>query len=60
MEVLRFLLKQHEMTASELGEILGQRQLGPKILSGRRQLSKSHIQKLCRHFKVGPGAFLEV
>ena len=60
IENLRFLLKQHGMTASQLGEILGQRQLGPKVLSGKRQLSKAHIQALCRHFKVGPGAFLKV
>lgn len=57
---LRFLLRQHGMTASDLGKILGQRQLGSKVLSGKRQLSKAHIQALCRHFKVGPGAFLKV
>lgn len=55
---LRFLLRQHDMTGSDLGKILGQRQLGSKVLSGQRQLSKAHIQALCRHFKVGPGAFL--
>ena len=57
---LRFLLSQHGMNASDLGDILGQRQLGSKVLSGTRQLSKAHIQALCRHFKVGPGAFLKV
>jgi len=57
---LRFLLRQHGMTASDLGEILGQRQLGSKILNGTRQLSKVHIQALCRHFQVAPGAFLKV
>lgn len=60
LDTLRFLMKQHGMTASQLGEILGQRQLGPKVLSGQRQLSKNHIQSLCRHFKVGPGAFFRV
>jgi antitoxin component HigA of HigAB toxin-antitoxin module len=29
---LRFLLRQHGMTASDLGQILGQRQLGSKVL----------------------------
>jgi len=57
---LRFLLKQHAMTASQLGEILGQRQLGSKVLNGQRQLSKTHIQALCRYFKVGPAVFFEV
>jgi HTH-type transcriptional regulator/antitoxin HigA len=57
---LRFLLKQHRMTASQLGEILGQRQLGAKVLSGSRELSKSHVVTLCRYFKLGPGAFFRV
>jgi HTH-type transcriptional regulator/antitoxin HigA len=55
---LRFLMKQHLMTASQLGEILGQRQLGSKVLNGKRLLSKAHIQALCCHFKVGPALFL--
>jgi HTH-type transcriptional regulator/antitoxin HigA len=57
---LRFLLRQHGMSASDLGEVLGQRQLGSKVLKGKRQLSKAHILALCRYFKVGPGAFLKV
>ena len=35
-------------------EILGQAQLGGKILRGERELSKNHIRKLCDYFKVGP------
>jgi HTH-type transcriptional regulator/antitoxin HigA len=57
---LRFLLKQHGLSASQLGSILGQRQPGSKVLNRKRQLSKAHIQKLCRYFRVGPGAFLKI
>src|SRR5579871_2905124 len=41
-KVLRFLLDANGMTGSDLGRLLGNRELGPKILSGRRQLSKAH------------------
>jgi HTH-type transcriptional regulator / antitoxin HigA len=58
LETLKFLLKEHGLNASDLGRILGQRQLGSAILRGDRQLSKSHVRKLAAHFGVSPGAFL--
>lgn len=59
LEALKFLLTEHGLSASDLGRILGQRQLGSAILRGRRQLSKSHILKLAAHFGVSPNVFLE-
>src|ERR1700744_308162 len=38
LETLRFLLDSNEMSGSDLGRLLGSRELGPKILSGTRQL----------------------
>jgi antitoxin component HigA of HigAB toxin-antitoxin module len=49
---LQFLMEQHGMTASDLGRILGQRELGSKILCGERELSKAHIRTLAAHFHV--------
>ena len=60
IETLNFLMEQNEMAMSGLGEILGQRQLGSKILGKTRALSKSHILKLAHHFKVSPAAFANV
>ena len=57
---LKLLMEQHEMNASDLGRLLGQRQLGAKILSGDRDLSKAHIQSLAAHFAVSPAVFLQV
>ena len=48
------------MNASDLGRLLGQRQLGAKILSGDRDLSKAHIQTLAAHFGVSPAVFLKL
>jgi HTH-type transcriptional regulator/antitoxin HigA len=58
IEALEFLLKQHDLSGRDLGRILGQPQLGGKILRGERELSKNHIRKLCDYFKVSPELFL--
>jgi HTH-type transcriptional regulator/antitoxin HigA len=58
IEVLKFLMDQHGLSGRDLGRILGQAQLGGKILRGERELSKSHIRKLCDYFRVGPELFL--
>ena len=58
LEALQALLAEHDMNASDLGRLLGNRTLGPAILSGRRALSKIHVKRLAEHFKVDPGLFL--
>ena len=57
---LRFLLGQHGMNASDLGRMLGNRQLGAAILRGDRGLSKANILKIASHFGVNPGVFLTI
>lgn len=46
------------MTASDLGNLLGSRSLGSKILRGERELSKTHLRMLAERFKVDAGLFL--
>lgn len=58
VDILKSLLEDHGMTASDLGRLLGSRSLGSAILRGKRQLSKRHIQILCDHFQLGPSAFM--
>jgi HTH-type transcriptional regulator/antitoxin HigA len=60
IETLKFLMEQNKINTSQLGEILGQRQLGSKILTKTRGLSKAHIVKLAQHFKVSPAVFFQV
>ena len=57
-EVLRYLLEANDMNASDLGDLLGNRSLGSKILRGERQLSKTHIRALADRFRVSPALFL--
>jgi HTH-type transcriptional regulator/antitoxin HigA len=58
LDMLRFLLESNGMSGSDLGRLLGNRELGPKILNGSRQLSKAHIRRLSERFKVDAGLFL--
>ena len=55
---LSFLLEENGMSSSDLGHLLGNRQLGSKILRGKRQLSKNHIRILSNHFRVSADLFL--
>jgi len=55
---LVFLMEQHQMNASDLGRLLGNRELGSKLLRKERQLSKAIIAKLAEHFHVSPACFL--
>ena len=58
IDILRRLMEEHSMSASDLGRLLGERTLGPKVLSGQRGLSKVHIRKLAAHFKLPADVFL--
>jgi antitoxin component HigA of HigAB toxin-antitoxin module len=57
--VLRYLMEDRGMNASDLGRLLGDRSLGPKILNGDRALSKVHIKLLAKHFNVSPAVLLD-
>ena len=58
VELLRSLMSEHGMSESDLGRLLGDRSLGHRILSGERELSKTHIRILAEHFSLNPGALL--
>ena len=58
LDALKYLMEQNDMTASDLGNLLGNRSLGSKILRGERELSKTHLRILADRFKVDAGLFL--
>jgi HTH-type transcriptional regulator/antitoxin HigA len=58
IDALRYLLEQHQMTASDLGRLLGNRQHGAAILRRARQLSKANVLKLASHFNVSTDLLL--
>jgi HTH-type transcriptional regulator/antitoxin HigA len=55
---LKNLLANHDMSASDLGRLLGNRSLGGAILRGDRKISKAHAIALGAYFKLSPAAFL--
>lgn len=60
LAALKHLVESSGMTRAGLGELLGDRSLGTRILNGERDLSKAHIVKLCDHFQVTPEMFLKI
>jgi antitoxin component HigA of HigAB toxin-antitoxin module len=57
-DVLKHLLAEHGMTQKELAHLLSVGESAASmILAGTRELTKSHIDRLSRHFGVGVGAF---
>jgi HTH-type transcriptional regulator / antitoxin HigA len=57
LERLQYLIKEAGLSASDLGRLLGNRGLGSILLTGKRELSKTHIRVLVDHFKINPSYF---
>jgi antitoxin component HigA of HigAB toxin-antitoxin module len=57
-DVLKHLVEEHGLSASDVGRIIGQRELGPKIFKGTRQISREHAKALGRHFGLPAEIFL--
>jgi len=57
-EILQSFLADHGMTASDLGRLLGDRTLGHKVLTGKRNLTTAQIRTLADHFSVSTDLFI--
>jgi len=57
IEVLQFLMEQHQLTQSDLPEI-GSQGVVSEILRGKRELNLRQIKALAARFAVGPSAFI--
>lgn len=61
LEILKGLLEDHRMTASDFARLIGvHRSLGTRILNGERNLTVAHIRILAERFKVSPELFMKV
>ena len=58
LDRLQALLEEAGLTTADLGRLLGNSGLASQISLGRRQLSKTHIRILSRHFKLDAGYFI--
>jgi HTH-type transcriptional regulator / antitoxin HigA len=57
VEVLSELLLANNLRQKDLAPLLGSESVVSEVLSGRRGLNKSHIEKLSKRFKVSPAVF---
>jgi HTH-type transcriptional regulator / antitoxin HigA len=57
LEVLRFLMEQHELKQKDLVKVFGTASVVSEVLSGKRELNKEHIKRLSRRFHVSPELF---
>ncbi len=59
-EMLRHCLEARGLTQAQAAAETGIAESSlSSILSGKRRMTKGHIETLCRYFNVGPSAFIE-
>jgi HTH-type transcriptional regulator / antitoxin HigA len=56
-EVLRFLIERNGLTQRDLQTEFGSEATVSLVLSGKRSLTREHIAKLSRRFRVSPAVF---
>lgn len=57
LEVVRFLMEQHNLLQKDLADVFGTRSIVSEVLSGKRDLNKDHIERLSARFHVSPEVF---
>ena len=57
LNVLHFLMDQHSLKQKDLVGIFGTPSVVSEVLSGKRNLSKTHIKRLSTRFHVSPELF---
>jgi len=58
-ELVRHLIESNGLRQVDLVDVFGAESTVSEVLSGKRDLAKSHIEKLSRRFKVSPELFFE-
>lgn len=56
-DVVRHLMEANNLKQSDLTDIFGTRSVISEVLSGNRELSKTHIQRLSERFHISPEVF---
>ena len=58
-DVVRHLMESNGLRQVDLIDVFGAESTVSEVLSGKRDLAKSHIEKLSRRFHVSPEVFFE-
>jgi HTH-type transcriptional regulator/antitoxin HigA len=59
VDVLRALMQANELRQKDMVSIFGAESIVSEILHGKRDLNKTHIEKLSKRFRISPGAFFQ-
>jgi len=57
VDVVRFLMEQHNLLQKDLVDVFGTRSIVSEVLSGKRELNKDQIARLSARFHVSPEVF---
>ena len=57
VEALHFLMEQHGLRQKDMVDVFGTPSVVSEVLSGRREINKEHIRRLCQRFHVSPELF---
>jgi HTH-type transcriptional regulator/antitoxin HigA len=58
VEAIRFLMEQHGLKQKDLLDIFSSASVTSEVLSGKRELSKEHIRRLCDRFSISADLLL--
>jgi HTH-type transcriptional regulator / antitoxin HigA len=57
VEVLRALIDAHDLRQKDLATVFGSESIVSEVLHKKRELNKTHIEKLSKRFNVSPAVF---
>lgn len=57
VEVLRALMEANNLRQKDLAPVLGSESIVSEVLHKKRELNKTHIEKLSKRFRVSPAVF---
>ena len=55
--VLKFFMEQQDLKQKDLVDVFGTESIVSEIVNGKRELSKEHIRRLAKRFRVSPELF---
>jgi HTH-type transcriptional regulator/antitoxin HigA len=58
VEILRHLMQSNDLRQKDLLDVFGAPSVVSEVLKGNRELSKAHIAKLSKRFRISPSVFL--
>jgi HTH-type transcriptional regulator/antitoxin HigA len=57
LDVVHHLMDARDLKQSDMLDVFGSKGIASEVLSGKRELSKAHIQRLSEKFHVSPSLF---